>query len=495
MCWSTNEPSIVDSKTTEGAGTGSYASNLSDLNAATMYYVRAYATNSAGTGYGIVMSFTTLGQAPSATTQSATNVTSTSATLNGVINANYLSTTVTFEYGTTTSYGQIATASPSPITENSNTNVTAEITGLKEGTIYHFRAKTVNSLGTTNGNDISFTTLGQAPTAITQSACCLSSTGAKLNGIVNANYISTSVTFEYGTTTAYGSSVEASPSPVTGNTNTNVSANLTRLMAGTTYHFRIKVVNSLGTTYGNNMSFTTILSEINGNICVMGNSTITAWGAYNSVASYLSYKGTLIDISGLGDKINTQKTKWDALDTNEKLSLEYVFLQIGLNDLDPSESASTTLSRYQTLVNTINADAPFAKLILGTMIPCKQRLLNVYGAANGLIAYQKWLDMNEAIKGNGVNAIIGMVATASIHTDSLNDGDGNLDDAYDIGDGIHPNNAGRIIIADSWMTTYELLSSETVLLLSPTGDDSNPRTTYFIGAYPGMIDEPLILIT
>lgn len=61
VCWSTKQkPTIVDSKTTDGTGTGSFTSAITGLTANTKYYVRAYATNSVGTGYGNVMSFTTL---------------------------------------------------------------------------------------------------------------------------------------------------------------------------------------------------------------------------------------------------------------------------------------------------------------------------------------------------------------------------------------------------------------------------------------------------
>jgi len=266
VCWSTGEPSILDSKTTDGMGTGSFASNLSNLNPATMYWVRAYATNSVGTGYGMAISFTTLGQAPTATTEQVTNVTTTSATLNGVINANYLSTIVTFEYGLTMSYGQTVTAIQSPVTGNTPTNVSANLSGLPVGTMYHYRVKAVNSLGTTYGNNLPFGTLGQAPDVLTQSACCPSITGAKLNGTVNANYLSTDVSFEYGITTSYGSTVIASQSPVTGNHKTNVSANISGLNAGTTYHFRVKGINSLGTTYGEDLLFTTIMADVDGNV-------------------------------------------------------------------------------------------------------------------------------------------------------------------------------------------------------------------------------------
>lgn len=60
VCWGTNStPTISNSKTTDGTGTGSFTSNLTGLAANTTYYVRAYATNSEGTGYGSAVSFTT----------------------------------------------------------------------------------------------------------------------------------------------------------------------------------------------------------------------------------------------------------------------------------------------------------------------------------------------------------------------------------------------------------------------------------------------------
>lgn len=259
VCWSTGiTPTISDSKTTDGAGAGSFPSNLTGLNGATNYYVRAYATNSVGTSYGMAVAFTTLGQAPTQTNASATNVTATSATINGSVNANYFSTVVTFEYGISTSYGNIATAIQSPVSGNINTNVSANITGLTALTIYHFRIKSVNSLGTTYGSDMTFTTIGNVPNASTTDVQGLTTEAAELYGLVNANYLSTNVTFEYGTTTNYGSSITAPQSPVTGNTNTNINVILTGLTAGTTYHFRIKAVNSLGTTYGNNLTFKTL---------------------------------------------------------------------------------------------------------------------------------------------------------------------------------------------------------------------------------------------
>jgi hypothetical protein len=60
VCWSTTQnPTVSDSKTTDGTGTGSFTSSLTNLTDNTTYYVRAYATNSIGTAYSSEVSFTT----------------------------------------------------------------------------------------------------------------------------------------------------------------------------------------------------------------------------------------------------------------------------------------------------------------------------------------------------------------------------------------------------------------------------------------------------
>ena len=116
---------------------------------------------------------------------------------------------------------------------------------------------------------MTFITPGQAPSCETLPATNISVTGATFNGTLNPNNLSTTVTFEYGTTTDYGSTIPALPSPATGSIFMSESAVITGLSAGTTYHFRIKAVNELGTTYGSDMSFTTYsgtVTDADGNV-------------------------------------------------------------------------------------------------------------------------------------------------------------------------------------------------------------------------------------
>jgi uncharacterized protein (TIGR02145 family) len=99
---------------------------------------------------------------PSVMTLSATEITNTAATLNGTANANNGSTTVSFEYGPTTSYGQIIQVQ-APLSGSDLTNCNSSITGLMSGITYHYRIKAVNSMGSTNGEDLQFITTIQDP--------------------------------------------------------------------------------------------------------------------------------------------------------------------------------------------------------------------------------------------------------------------------------------------------------------------------------------------
>jgi uncharacterized protein (TIGR02145 family) len=170
VVWSTTtNPTIsLTTKTTDGTGTGSFPSSLSSLSPNTTYYVRAYATNSAGTGYGNEITFTTRTQVvlPTISTLSASSITTTTATTGG---------NVSFDGGATiTSRGVVWSTSSAPTislstktSDGSGTgSFSSALSSLLPSTTYYVRAYATNSAGTAYGNEITFTTSPKNPNTV-----------------------------------------------------------------------------------------------------------------------------------------------------------------------------------------------------------------------------------------------------------------------------------------------------------------------------------------
>ena len=192
---------------------------------------------------------------PEVTTGMATNVGTNSATVNGVVNPNGLSTTAKFLYGTTTNYGSVTNVSGT-LTGTNATNVSVGLTSLVAGTTYHYALVATNAGGSAQGADQSFATLAPAPVVTTGTATNVGTNSATVSGVVNPNGLSTTAKFLYGTTTNYGSVTNVSGT-LTGTNATNVSVGLTSLVAGTTYHYALVATNAGGSAQGADQSFTT----------------------------------------------------------------------------------------------------------------------------------------------------------------------------------------------------------------------------------------------
>ena len=158
VCWSTEtSPTIAGDHTDNGTGSGSFTSNITNLLPATEYYVRAYATNSAGTSYGNEQNFTTLGTVPDVTTNEIYSIDLNSAMSGGE---------VTSENGAiVTVSGVCWSTSHNPDLDNSYTSDSSGlgsyesfITGLQPDTFYYVRAYATNSYGTGYGEELLFAT-------------------------------------------------------------------------------------------------------------------------------------------------------------------------------------------------------------------------------------------------------------------------------------------------------------------------------------------------
>ncbi|OGU27792.1 MAG: hypothetical protein A2X66_07410 [Ignavibacteria bacterium GWA2_54_16] len=282
-----------------GSGTSaiSVTANLSGLNQNRKYYYRVVAQNSGGTSSGSALSFTTTPPLPAVTTASASSITSTTAVLNGTVNPSGALTAASFEWGTISTLSSAAsTTSRSIGSGTSDVAVADTLSGLNANTTYYYRAVGVNGAGTQKGSIVSFTTKGAgvAPTVTTGSPMSISTTSATLTGSVNPNGLSTSVVFQYGTSTGYGNQVTATQSPVNGASAVSVSALLSGLSAGTTYHYRVVATNSAGTANGVDQTFVSYSTSLTA-------STNVSFPAKAKSSDYSATDYKLVGLPGASD--------------------------------------------------------------------------------------------------------------------------------------------------------------------------------------------------
>jgi gliding motility-associated-like protein len=265
---------VVSPTSVSGNVSTTISGNVSGLTPSTTYYFRASATNAGGTASGATLSFTTAAPpvAPVVTTEPATDITTTTATLNGTVNArNFTTTALSIRYSTVKADvdgggGTSVVVAPTSVSGNVSTTISGNVSGLTPSTTYYFIASATNAGGTANGATLSFTTATPipAPSVITLPATQIALTTATINGSVNANGSQTSqITLKYST---IRSEVDAGngltplviPSYISGNATTPISAKLSGLLPNTTYFYRAAATTPGGFRTGVTLSFTTL---------------------------------------------------------------------------------------------------------------------------------------------------------------------------------------------------------------------------------------------
>ncbi|MCX6321469.1 MAG: fibrobacter succinogenes major paralogous domain-containing protein [Bacteroidia bacterium] len=277
VCWNTSlDPTTTNNKTTDGTGTGGFNSSLTGLIAGTTYYVRAYATNIAGTGYGNQISFTTSTVAtvvPALTTTAASSITSTTATSGGNITSDGGAAVTARGVCWSTSLDPTTALSTKTNDGTGNGAFTSYITGLTPGTIYYVRAYATNSVGTAYGTQVTFTT-GQTttlPTVTTNSITNITQTTASGGGDVTSDGNATVTARGVCWSTSANPTISLSTRTTDGTGTGSFTSSLTNLSASTTYYVRAYATNSVGTAYGSNLSFTTTagsgstITDVDGN--------------------------------------------------------------------------------------------------------------------------------------------------------------------------------------------------------------------------------------
>ncbi|HTC72201.1 MAG TPA: hypothetical protein VK655_04890 [Solirubrobacteraceae bacterium] len=223
------------------------------------YFYRALAENpTPPVTDGPVQSFTTLAT-PS--TQAATVVTGTTATLNGALSfaTSNGEPFYHFEYNkgsSCTGEGSMTTASIPLATPPSET-VSAEIAELAPRTQYTFCLIATNAFGSDTGAELSFTTGAGKPVIAEQSVAQLSSSGATLAASINPSGALASCRLQYGVEPAYGSEAPCPASLGEGTDPQPAQVTISGLEPHTTYHYRFTAVNEIGEGEGADETFTT----------------------------------------------------------------------------------------------------------------------------------------------------------------------------------------------------------------------------------------------
>lgn len=311
ICWNTSpDPKVDNNKTSESNGDlGIFTSKLTQLSPNTLYYVRAYATNSNGTGYGNQVSFSTNQIAfPALTTTEITSITNSSAVSGGTITADNGGAVST--KGVCWSISENPTISDDKTSDGSGIdNFISTLSGLTSNTKYYVRAYATNSAGTAYGDQLNFTTTPGTPTLSTFSVSSYTANSSNLKGSI--------VTDGGASVTSRGVCYSISHNPTTADNKTSDGTGtgsyisyIKNLLPNTTYYARPFAVNSSGTQYGNEVSFSTLqmLTDVDGNTYNVASIGTQVWMAENLKTTKYN--------DGTSIQLNTVNSFWNYTNTS-----------------------------------------------------------------------------------------------------------------------------------------------------------------------------------
>jgi len=264
-----NEPTEDNgTKIIEGEGEGDFESTITNLEMNTTYYVRAYAENNVGRGFGEELEFTTdeiaQNQPPIVRTVKIDQLASRSARAEGEVVSN--------GGAEITNRGFVWDNSPNP-SISSSMQVQAEqgagifntyIGGLKPSSTYYIKAYATNEVGTAYGEELSFTTLDDVglPSLLTREIMLITTESATSGGQITddggSEITDKGVVFD----TSPQPNIENARLSSSGAGSDSFESSMLNLDAETKYYVRAYATNGAGTAYGDELSFTTLPEDL-----------------------------------------------------------------------------------------------------------------------------------------------------------------------------------------------------------------------------------------
>jgi hypothetical protein len=346
FCWSaeSRQPTVEQSQSVklDGADAKRFSATIEGLMANTRYYLRAYAKNEKGTGYSSTVEFTSdTEQVVSLTQAMVTAFTSSTAT----ISAQMTSTEKTKILEKGVCYGTAVNPDVNGTKvkdEGTDTKLlTATLTGLTEGQVYHARAYAVTRDGTFYSGDVQFQTeTTYAPTLTTITVYDKTETGVKVRASVatNGGLDITEKGIVYSSTEAEPTLEKGTKVVATGEGN-DISVTLSNLKGGTTYFARAYATNAKGTGYGVVGEFATAQHTVP----VVGSLNVSSIGDDNAQASAF-----LSDIGGEGEVISERGF---VLSVGSEPTVEGCDFKIVSTATTEEFTAKLTKLSYSTLYN------------------------------------------------------------------------------------------------------------------------------------------------